>query len=108
MVVGGFAACGKDEPPKPTTPPPVANTAKPTNTAPVNTAPAVNPEDAAIKKAIEDSLAKAGVTGVTVKVDNKVATLTGTVPAANFQKAVQAANEAKPAATSVKNELVKS
>jgi hypothetical protein len=108
LVVGGFAACGKEEPAKPTTPPPAANTPKPANTAPANTAPAVNPEDAAMKKAVEESITKAGVTGITVKVDNKVVTLTGTATDANMKKAVQAANEVKPAPASVKNEIVKS
>ena len=55
--------------------------------------------DAAIKKAIEDNLAKAKVTGVTVSVTDGVATLTGTVPKGQLIKARQAADEATPKPT---------
>lgn len=55
--------------------------------------------DAAIKKAIEDNLAKAKITGVTVSVADGVATLTGTVPKGQLIKARQAADEATPKPT---------
>jgi osmotically-inducible protein OsmY len=69
---------------------------------------ATSPDDAAIKKSVEDNLTKAGVRGVTVAVKDKVVTLTGTVPAADLPKAVQAANEATPKPTKVENQLTKS
>jgi hypothetical protein len=69
---------------------------------------ATSPDDAAIKKSVEDNLTKAGVKGVTVAVKDKVVTLTGTVPAADLPKAVQAANDATPKPTKVENQLVKS
>jgi len=57
--------------------------------------------DAAIKKAIEDNLAKNKVTGVTVAVEGGVATLTGTVAKGNLIKARQSADEATPKPTKV-------
>jgi hypothetical protein len=100
FVVAGFSACGKDAPPPPPPAPP-----KPTNTAPPSPppAPAPSPDDAAIKKSVDDNLTKAGVKGVTVEVKDKVVTLTGKVPAADFQKAMQAANEATPKPSRVDN-----
>ena len=73
--------------------------------APVATAPAASNNDAAIKSAVEANLTKASITGVTVRVADGVVYLTGKVPAASFQKAVQAANEAKPTPTRVQNDL---
>lgn len=69
------------------------------------TPPAAMGNDAAIKAAVESSLAKANVTGVTVTVENGVATLSGTVPKAQWQKAMMAANEATPKPTQVKNAM---
>jgi len=80
--------------------PPPANTAPPTNTAAAN--------DTAIKNSVEANLTKYNVKGVTVTVSNGEVTLTGTVPAADFQKAVQAANEATPKPAKVNNQLTKS
>ena len=60
---------------------------------------------AAIQKAIQDNLTKAGVTGVTVNVSGGVATLTGKLPKAQWQKALQAANEANPKPTRVQNQI---
>ncbi|MDT5263111.1 MAG: hypothetical protein QOC61_2115 [Acidobacteriota bacterium] len=62
-------------------------------------------EDTAIKNKTEANLAKAGVTGVTVEVKDGVVTLKGDVPAAKFQDAVKAANEA--GAKRVQNQLNK-
>jgi osmotically-inducible protein OsmY len=74
--------------------------------APVSTAPpAAAGNDAAIKKAVEDKLAAAKVTGVTVDVAGGVATLSGTVPRDQMQKAMMAANEANPKPTSVQNKI---
>jgi hypothetical protein len=104
LTVVGFSACGKDEPapaPKPT------NTAPPAAPANANVA-VTSPDDAAIKKSVEDNLTKEGVKNVTVAVKNKVVTLTGTVPAADLPKAVKAANDATPKPDKVENQLVKS
>jgi osmotically-inducible protein OsmY len=72
-------------------------------------APAMPPpaasNDAAIKKAVEDKLVAAKITGVTVTVNGGVATLTGTLPRDQMQKAVMAANEASPKPTSVTNQI---
>jgi osmotically-inducible protein OsmY len=68
---------------------------------PVTTAPATS--DTAIKSSVEANLAKAGITGVTVRVDGGVVYLTGKVPAASFVKANQAAQEATPKPTRVDN-----
>lgn len=57
--------------------------------------------DAAIKKGIEDNLAKAKITGVTVVVAEGVATLTGTVPKGTLIKVRQATDEATPKPTKV-------
>lgn len=65
------------------------------------TPPAAAGNDAAIKKAIEDNLAKNKVTGVSVAVADGVATLTGTVPKGSLVKARQAADEASPKPTKV-------
>jgi osmotically-inducible protein OsmY len=72
--------------------------------APVAPPPAAG-NDAAIKKAVEDKLAAAKITGVTVAVDGGVVTLSGTVPKGSMVKAVQAANEANPKPSSVKNQI---
>jgi hyperosmotically inducible protein len=73
--------------------------------APVATVPAASSNDAAIKSSVEANLAKYSVTGVSVRVADGVVYLTGTVPAASFQKALQAANEAKPTPARVQNDL---
>jgi osmotically-inducible protein OsmY len=75
------------KPPTPAMPPPAAG------------------NDAAITKAIQDNLTKAGVTGVTVVVADGAATLTGKIPKANWPKAVKAAQEANPKPTKVQNQL---
>jgi len=75
------------KPPMPVAPPPAAG------------------NDAAIKKAVEDKLTAAKVTGVTVAVTGGVATLSGTVPKGQMAKAVQAANEANPKPTRVMNQI---
>lgn len=59
-------------------------------------APADAGNDAAIKKAVTDSLTKAGITGVTVDVAAGVVTLKGEVAKGSKIKAMQAANEANP------------
>lgn len=69
---------------------------------PVTMAPS---NDAAVQKAVEDNIKKANVSGVTVMVKDGVATLTGTVPKGQMQKAVQAANEASPKPTRVVNQV---
>lgn len=61
--------------------------------------------DAAVQKAIQDNITKAGVTGVTVVVKDGAATLSGKVPKASWQKAIQAANEANPKPTKVQNSM---
>src|SRR3954470_23427004 len=67
--------------------------------APPVTTPAATGNDAAIQKAIEDNLAKAKITGVSVSVRDGVATLTGTVPKGSLIKVRQAADEATPKPT---------
>ncbi len=57
--------------------------------------------DAATKKAIEDNLTKAKITGITVTVTDGVATLAGTVAKGQLIKARQAADEATPKPTRV-------
>ncbi len=64
-------------------------------------ASAASGNDAAIKKAVTDNLAKATITGVTVEVADGVVTLKGSVAKGSKVKAVQAANEAKPQPTKV-------
>ncbi len=83
-----------------------SNTAVVTNTS--NTAPgagntAASANDAAIRSSVEANLKQAGITGVNVRVESGVVYLTGSVPSANFTKAVQAANEAYPKPTRVDN-----
>lgn len=63
-----------------------ANTGAQTNTA----------GDTALKAAVEKKLADAGVSGVTVRVENGRVFLTGQVPKAQYTKAVQSAHEASP------------
>jgi len=63
--------------------------------------PAESGNDAAIKKAVMDNLSKASLTGVTVEVANGVVTLKGSVAKGSKIKAVQAANDAKPAPSKV-------
>jgi osmotically-inducible protein OsmY len=82
-----------------------------TNTAPPTTAPTTNPqssEDTAIKNAVTANLTKAGLTSVTVSVTNGVVTLSGSAPAAKFQDAVKAANDATPKPKQVLNQISKS
>ncbi len=50
--------------------------------------------DMAIKTGIQDALTKAGCTGATVELNDGVATLNGTVPAAKFAECVKAGQEA--------------
>lgn len=76
------------------------------NHAPVATSPPETAsQDTAIKNKTEANLSKYGVTGVTVEVNEGVITLKGDVPAAKFQDAVKAANEA--GARRVMNQLNK-
>ncbi|MDT7689881.1 MAG: hypothetical protein QOE46_2640 [Acidobacteriota bacterium] len=74
-------------------------------TATATPTPVTPSEDTSIKNKTEANLSKAGVTGVTVEVKDGVATLKGDVPAAKFQDAVKAANEA--GAKRVMNQLNK-
>jgi osmotically-inducible protein OsmY len=74
------------------------NTVANANTAPVATAtatptPVSASEDTSIKNKTEAALSKAGVTGVTVEVEQGVVTLKGEVPRAKWQDALKAANE---------------
>jgi hypothetical protein len=108
-AIAAFSACGKDAPPPPPPPKPANPAPANTNTMTANTnTMATSPDDAAIKKSVEDNLSKESVKGVTVTVKDKVVTLTGTVPAADLPKAVKAANEATPKPSKVENQLVKS
>jgi osmotically-inducible protein OsmY len=75
------------------------------NTTTATPTPASASEDTAIKNKVEANLSKYGVTGVTVEVSDGVVTLKGDVPAAKFQDAVKAANEA--GAKRVMNQLNK-
>lgn len=61
--------------------------------------------DTAIENAIAASLTKAGVTGVEVDVVNGVATLKGSATRDTMQKAMQAANEARPQPKQVMNQI---
>ncbi len=63
--------------------------------------PAEAGNDAAIKKAVTDNLAKASITGVTVEVAGGVVTLKGSVAKGSKIKVMQAANEANPKPTKV-------
>jgi osmotically-inducible protein OsmY len=74
-------------------------------TATATPTPVTPSEDTSIKNKTEANLSKAGVTGVTVEVKDGVVTLKGDVPAAKFQDAVKAANEA--GAKRVMNQLNK-
>ena len=58
--------------------------------------PIVFSEDPTIKTAVMANLAKQNITGVTVDVVNGEVTLRGTIERANLQKAMMAANDAKP------------
>ena len=80
-----------------------ANAAAGVNSNAATTAPAASANDATIRSSVEENLRKAGVAGVTVRVESGVVYLTGTVPSANFTKAMQAANEANPKPTRVDN-----
>jgi hyperosmotically inducible periplasmic protein len=72
-----------------------ANTnANAVTTATATPSPVSTSEDTAIKNKAEAALSKAGVTGVTVTVEDGVVTLKGDVPKAKLQDAVKAANEA--------------
>ena len=83
-----------------------ANARANTNVVVATPTPAPTPsEDAAIKNKVEANLTKYGVTGVTVEVKDGVVTLKGDVPAAKFQDAVKAGNEA--GAKRVMNQLNK-
>jgi osmotically-inducible protein OsmY len=82
-----------------------ANTHVNANTPVMTSTPTTASEDATIKSKVEANLTKYGVTGVTVEVKEGVVTLKGDVPAAKFQDAVKAGNEA--GARRVANELVK-
>lgn len=75
------------------------------NTSAATPTPVTASEDTSIKNKTEANLAKAGVAGVTVEVKEGVVTLKGDVPAAKFQDAVKAANEA--GAKRVMNQLNK-
>ena len=76
-----------------------------TNVTVATPTPASASEDTAIKNKVEANLSKYGVTGVTVEVKDGVVTLKGDVPAAKFQDAVKAGNEA--GAKRVMNQLNK-
>jgi osmotically-inducible protein OsmY len=81
------------------------NTYANTNTGATSTTPVSPSQDTAIKNKTEANLSKAGVTGVTVEVNDGVVTLKGDVPAAKLQDAMKAANEA--GAKRVMNQLNK-
>ena len=57
--------------------------------------PQVSP-DMKLKSDVAASLAKYGITGVTVEVSNGEVTLTGDIPRAKLQDAMKAANESHP------------
>ena len=76
-----------------------------TTAPPAPTTPAGDANDTAIKNAIMANLTKEGVTGVTVDVASGVATLKGSASRENMQKALKAANEAKPQAKQVMNQI---
>lgn len=106
-LVGGFGACHKDDDTnanKAAAPPVTRPTPMNTNTAPVNAnTSTAGANDTAIKSSVEANLAKANVKGVTVTVKDGVVMLDGKVSAADFTKAMQAANEATPKAVKVDN-----
>jgi len=82
-----------------------------TNSTPPTTAPTTNPQssqDSAIKNSVMANLTKAGITTVTVTVNNGVVTLGGSVPTAKLQAAMQAASDATPKPTKVDNQMTKS
>jgi hyperosmotically inducible protein len=69
-------------------------TAAATPAATATPTPVSASEDTAVKNKTEAALTKAGVSGVTVEVNQGVVTLKGEVPKAKLQDAVRAANEA--------------
>ncbi len=75
-----------------------ANAAHNTNTKAAATpsatpTPVTASEDTGIKNKTEAALSKAGISGVTVEVDQGVVTLKGSLPKAKWQDAMKAANE---------------
>lgn len=80
-------------------------TVKPATATMPSTPAADATNDTAIENAIAANLAKAGITGVEVEVEDGVATLKGTVAKGQMMKAMQAANEANPKAQQIKNQL---
>jgi osmotically-inducible protein OsmY len=104
LAVGlGAVACGKGDNANNANGP--ANTRANVNTPVMTSTPTTASEDVTIKNKVEANLSKYGVTGVTVEVKEGVVTLKGDVPAAKFQDAVKAGNEA--GARRVVNELNK-
>jgi osmotically-inducible protein OsmY len=102
----GAAACNRgDNANNANTTANTSNTRANTNTPVMTSTPTTASEDTSIKGKVEANLAKYGVTGVTVEVKEGVVTLKGDVPAAKFQDAVKAGNEA--GARRVVNNLVK-
>jgi osmotically-inducible protein OsmY len=82
-----------------------SNTRANANTPVMTSTPTTASEDVTIRNKVEANLSKYGVTGVTVEVKEGVVTLKGDVPAAKFQDALKAANEAGP--RRVANEMTK-
>ena len=105
LVALGAAACGDKGENANNSNAANANARANTNVTVATPTPASASEDTAIKNKVEANLSKYGVTGVTVEVKDGVVTLKGDVPAAKFQDAVKAGNEA--GAKRVMNQLNK-
>jgi osmotically-inducible protein OsmY len=100
-LLGLVSACSGDKPAPPSAAPATNEPAK--NAAPAK--PSQSPEDAALESKVKTNLEKAGVSGVTVAVANGEVTLGGDCPAAKWQDAMKAANDAAP--KKVINNMVK-
>ncbi len=95
LALGAAACGGKDDNANNT------NTARNANAATTAATPAATAtptpvsasEDTSIKNKTEAALSKAGVSGVTVEVNQGVVTLKGDVPRAKWQDVMKAANE---------------
>lgn len=70
-----------------------ANSATTTATPAATASPVSASQDTAIKNKTEAAISKAGVSGVTVEVNEGVVTLKGDVPKAKWQDVMKAANE---------------
>ena len=93
LALGAAACGGKDDNANNANNANGSRNANATAAATATPTPVSASEDTAIKNRTEAALAKAGVTGVTVEVNDGVVTLKGDVTSAKRQDAMKAANE---------------